>query len=284
MACLRMAPSHDVDARRIIQSESGIQREHPLVYASNHMFVDLDEGRFLVDTGSPITIARAGQVTFGERSRPVPRSAGPLDLERLESELGFRCDGLLGTDFLGRCTTCWDGPRGVFVVGAEEPAEAKEPAEPAEEDEPAEAASKSSPGDHAPQGSSLARIRYRSLFGTPVVDARIGGSGGRGGKIVPCIFDTGAQYGYITDPTLADGAQVDGSFDDFSPIIGGIRSDAWRIPVAIEGVRFDERFGILDGDASRRLGLTGFDAIFGCSWLPSRRLWFMPSRSEIAVA
>ncbi len=50
--------------------EAGVAA-YPLVYTARHMFVDLPQGRFLVDTGSPLTFGRVpGQV----RVHPTPRA------------------------------------------------------------------------------------------------------------------------------------------------------------------------------------------------------------------
>lgn len=224
------------------------QEEHPLVFAANHMFVDLAEGRFLVDTGSPLSFARSGRVTFAGEARSIPKSMLGLDLDAICSGLGLECDGLLGTDLLGACDTCWDGPGRRFLVHAGEPR------------------------------SDAVRVPYQDMLGTPVVEARIGG------RTAACVFDTGAQYGYVLDRTLAAGGAADGTIDDFNPVIGRICSEAWRIPVELRGIRFDERFGLLDTLSAGLLGALGAEAIIGCSWLPSKRVWFMPRRGQIAIA
>lgn len=35
-----------------------------------------------------------------------------------------------------------------------------------------------------------------------------------------CIFDTGAQYGYVINDQLLAGGKEDGEFSDYNPIIG----------------------------------------------------------------
>ena len=39
-----------------------VQTKHPLLFQANHMFVDLPEGWFLVDTGSPFSFGATGTV------------------------------------------------------------------------------------------------------------------------------------------------------------------------------------------------------------------------------
>lgn len=126
------------------------------------------------------------------------------------------------------------------------------------------------------------RIRRPSALrvaaGTPVVTARIGNRSAR------CIFDTGAQFGFLLDGDLAEGARSDGTIDDFSPIIGAIRSDAWRVRVALGSVQFEERCGLLTGVSATALTMFGVDAIIGCSWLPNRTVWYRPHAGELALS
>jgi len=52
----------------------------------------------------------------------------------------------------------------------------------------------------------------------------------------------------------------------------------------MHGVQFQERVGVLTGMFAGMLGMVGVDAIVGCSWMPSRRVWFMPEQASFAVA
>lgn len=58
-----------------------------------------------------------------------------------------------------------------------------------------------------------------------------------------CIFDTGAQYGYVINDKLLAGGKEDGEFSDYNPIIGKMQSKAWLIEVELGGSTFTERVG-----------------------------------------
>lgn len=221
---------------------------YPLVYQANHMFVELPEGKFLVDTGAPHTFGRTGSVTYGARRVAIPSATLGANVDSLEKLPGVRCDGLLGMDLMSTAQVLWDGPSGKAIVG------------------------------ETVVAAGARRVPYRSLMGVPVVDASIGG------RKLSCIYDTGAQYGYVLRREFAECGEDDGAIEDYNPIMGKIHSPAWRVPVDMHGVQFQERVGVLTGMFAGMLGMVGVDAIVGCSWMPSRRVWFMPEQASFAVA
>jgi hypothetical protein len=93
----------------------------------------------------------------------------------------------------------------------------------------------------------------------------------------------GAHVGYVMREALVGTATPDGDILDFNPILGDIRSKAWLLPVNLHGVPLVERVGLLPGPSAACLGASGVDAILGCSWLPSRRVWFLPQELVLAV-
>lgn len=219
----------------------------PLIYAAQHMFIDLPEGRWLVDTGSPVTFGDCASITWAGRAVRIPRGLGPVTMDQIRPHVHTQFQGLIGMDLLGAQSTCWDGPAGEFRIGDE------------------------------PVPEAAARVSFESLMGAPVVQACVGG------RMLRCIFDTGAQYGYLLDRSVARGARQEEDIHDFNPILGEIHSPTWRIEVDMGGVHFAERFGLLTGLSATALSMAGIQAIIGCSWLPGRRVWFQPDRGVLAV-
>ena len=111
-----------------------------------------------------------------------------------------------------------------------------------------------------------------------MLQARIGAHSAR------CLFDTGAQFGYVLEEQLVEGGTPDGRIIDFNPIIGAIDSAAWRAEVGLGGVRFTERFGLLSGAAAAMLQMVGVDALIGCSWLHARTIWYQPGLRRISIS
>ena len=60
-----------------------MQHTHRLAYLAGHLLIDLPEGRFVVDTGSPASFGDSGTATYGGRPQPLPRSAGGIGLPEL---------------------------------------------------------------------------------------------------------------------------------------------------------------------------------------------------------
>ena len=78
------------------------------------MFVELPEGKFLIDTGSPLTFGETptNSVTYGSLVSSIPRAlmGGMVSLKSLENLPGVDCIGLLGTNILMSKVTLFDGP------------------------------------------------------------------------------------------------------------------------------------------------------------------------------
>jgi len=232
---------------------------HRLSYLARHMFIELPEGLFFVDTGSPVTFGRTGTATYGATQLPIPRRCGPLEVGalhglHLEEQLGRPIDGLIGMDLMSTAPVLWDGPAGEAVVGQDAPE----------------------------AGSSLISAPL-VLDAVPMIETVVEG------RPMRMIFDTGAQYGYMTERSnLAVGDDA-GSFDDFHPILKEIRTESIHADVALvathgESIRFTERFGHDEPLSEAILRKLDVDGIVGCSWLPRHRVWFSPRTAQLAVA
>ncbi len=232
---------------------------HRLSYLARHMFIELPEGFFFVDTGSPVTFGRTGTATYGGTQVSIPRQCGQLEIGalyglRLEEQIGRSIDGLIGMDLMSTAPVLWDGPAGEAVVGHDAP------------------------------GPEASIIHAPLVLGAvPVVEAIVEG------RPMRMLFDTGAQYGYMTERSnLAMGTDA-GSFDDFHPILKEIRTESIHADVALvaargEPFRFTERFGHDEPLSDAILRRVGVDGIVGCSWLPNHRVWFSPRAGRLAVA
>lgn len=287
-----------------------MQHTHRLVYLANHMFVDLPEGRFLVDTGSPASFGETRTASYGGVERPIPRNLvpgnlvpgnlipgnlvqpnlAPLSVKSLagldlEARIGARLRGVLGMDLLATDTVLWDGPRGRAIVRPSAP--------------PADAV----------------RVELTVVGGVPLVEACVGGGGAGGGgggsggssRCGRWIFRTGAQCSYFregSDLTLGD---PDGEFEDVVPELSSEQGadghpfrtpaakvavvlgangagDGGAVPASSAVVRFRDRFGHHAPLSAQVLEPAGVDGVIGVSWLAKRRVWFAPTQGAMWVA
>jgi hypothetical protein len=219
----------------------------PLVYAARHMFVDLPEGRWLVDTGSPLSFGDTGSITWAGHRRSIARRLGPIGMEQIRPHVDCPVVGLIGLDILNESESCWDGPAGQFHIGPR------------------------------PVAADAVVMPFESVMGVPVIRVSVGGNALR------CIFDTGAQYGYLLTESIARTGVPDGAISDFNPILGAISSGAWKLEVQAQGLRFVERFGVLGGAGAMSLSMMSIDGIVGCSWLPGCTVWYRPGDGSIAI-
>lgn len=212
------------------------------------MFVDLPEGRSFVDTGCPTTFGIRGHVTWDGVRRTVHQEFGPVSMREIQSHVETTFAGLIGLDFLNAQDSCGDGPDEELRLG-----DANVPA-------------------------AASTVELEDLMGEPVVQASLGAHAAR------CIFNIGAQFGYDLNEQLTESDVPDGRIDDFNPIFGAIESLAWRVEVGLGTARFTERVGLLPRSASEILKVFAMDAVIGCSWIPSRTIWYQPTLRRIAIS
>jgi hypothetical protein len=176
---------------------------YPLFKRENHLFVQLPEGHFLIDTGSPMSFGTTGSISFGDETVPLRERAGMLGMNismtTIRKLVTGPCSGLLGMDVLGMHTLRFCLRAGALFVGDVEDVN---------------------------RGTVLASA---VAMGVPMIGIHSRGSDLR------ALFDTGAQYGYALNRDLVNGLDVIGHITDYNPMLGDISSDAWRLPYLLIG-------------------------------------------------
>jgi hypothetical protein len=214
----------------------------------NHLFVQLPEGPFLVDTGSHMSFGATGTITFAGETSPLRERAGMLgmnvSMSTIQKLVTGPCSGLLGMDVLGKRSCCFTLRAGELRVGQVEDMK---------------------------RGIPLAS---KTVFGVPLIGIFTRG------KSIQAIFDTGAQYGYVLNRDLVDGLDTIGNITDYNPLLGDISSDVWRLPYQLIsddgqmiGPEMEETVGFLEAGL---LGMIGAEAIIGWHLLENVDLLFRP--------
>jgi hypothetical protein len=144
--------------------------EYRLELLDGHLIAETG-GRFLLDTGSPVSFSTTGRVDWGGRARELPTSALGLDAAELSHLVGEPLDGLVGGDLLGLHPFTIDLERSVCAV------------------------------DEGGSDRDTAELPIRLVLGVPLATLELDG--------VPtqtCI-DTGAKLSYL-EATRLDGREA----------------------------------------------------------------------------
>ncbi len=224
---------------------------YPLSFEHQHLFVQLPEGKFLVDTGAPISFGRTSVTTYNGITTPLLPKLGHINVDSLQAliptSVGYV--GLLGTDRLLSEPLLFGGPTSTLTVD--------------------KSLLSSFPKD---------AVLFESALGI-IFRAKIGGS-----ESVKVLLDTGAKFGYVIDRKLLHAAREDGEFQDWNPIIGKIESKAWKIDVEFCGIEIEERVGYLENNVlSQALKQIDVALIVGCSWMEKYQVWIDPLNNLLAV-
>jgi hypothetical protein len=190
-----------------------------------HLVADAG-GRFLLDTGSPVSFSSTKTAHWAGQDHELAISALGLDAVELSRLVGSRLDGLLGGDLLGLHPFTVDLERGFCTF-----------------DEPL-------------SGRQTVQLPIRLMLGVPLADLDLDGTPTR------CCIDTGARLSYVEEARLR-GREAVGETEDFYPGFGTFQTSIYEIAVGLGGLVFTMRAGLLPVGLSAMLESFGIAAILG---------------------
>jgi len=219
----------------------------PLRFINDHLFFELPDGLFLVDTGAPQTLGPGETLTLAGVTVPLQRTFLGATVEAIRGFVGVPFTGLVGQDLLLQLDIVFDLPRQQATVAAlptlhvrGEPVELRGP-------------------------------------GFPQVPVDIDGQRHQ------FLLDTGAQLSFFQLDEVPGRFEPAGTVVDFFPGFGSFEVDTFKVPVTIGGVTETLRFGRLPFPLDQLLGLTGTGGIVGAELLVGRQVGFFPLRHELVV-
>jgi hypothetical protein len=114
------------------------------------------------------------------------------------------------------------------------------------------------------------------------------------GQPARVLWDTGAQFGYVTDRKFVAGANPLPGFHDFSPMFGDLDiPHSYVLPCKLAGQELLETVGEaprIAGGGLSPVAMSTFlraldiDAIIGPSWMPRVKVWLNPLDQTFAIA
>src|SRR4051812_9683945 len=85
-----------------------------------HLFTNVGDGDWIVDTGALTSFGESGAITLDSRTFDMPNSYLGLDSTVLSEFVDHSTAGLLGADVLNNFDLIFDVPRGKLSIGIEE--------------------------------------------------------------------------------------------------------------------------------------------------------------------
>jgi hypothetical protein len=209
-----------------------------------HLFVEVDGGFWLLDTGAPLSFGEVPDFAFAGIDVHLQPNYGDLTVEAMSQYLGVKCVGLLGGDVLNRFDHILDLREGTISVSEEELSH---------------------------EGTT---IETESFMGIPIIEIEVQGARQR------MIFDTGAQISYLLDDPAGRFPSL-GVFDDFHPALGCFKTATYEVPIRFGSVDYALPFGVLPAEMHAILEVAGTAGILGNEVLHDRVLGYFPRRREL---
>ena len=223
-------------------------KDYPLTFRNGHLFVELEGGLWVYDTGAPTSFGETPELPFGGKTFPVAENFMGLTAAELSGYIGIECAGLLGADVINGFDHILDLPRETLTVST----------------------------DELQVDGTLVPITD-FVMGIPIVTARIADSDYR------MFFDTGAQFSFFQDDSISDFPEA-GPVTDFYPGAGPFETDTHQVDLCLQDLSFTLRCGTLPGLLGQTLMVADSQGIVGNETMQGRVTGYFPRRSEIYFA
>ncbi len=218
---------------------------YPLHFRDGHLFVEVDGGLWLFDTGAPSSFGGVTSLSIDEETFHVASSYMGMTAGVLSRYVGVECAGLLGGDILNSLDFTFD-PTAETIAASHE---------------------------LLPLHGSP--IELDEFMGVPVVPATIAGSAYR------MFFDTGAQVSYFQHDMSS--FPPAGTLTDFYPGMGRFETETHVVDVELGGATHVLRCGTLPGIIGMTLQHAGTDGIVGNELMRGRCTGYSPRRGLLAL-
>lgn len=90
--------------------------EYELIFRSQHMLIENESRTMLVDTGSPQSIHKDGEITIDSTIFHVDKQLMTVDPAYLSKKVGEEISGLIGMDILSNYEVWFDHKTGMMLL------------------------------------------------------------------------------------------------------------------------------------------------------------------------
>ena len=238
----------------MLQNVSGIHGQSfdfKLEYLNSHLFIVLDNQRWLLDTGSPVSFGEDSGLVFCGRGFQLARSAMQVTAKDVSRLVGITTRGLLGTDVINQFDWLFDIPNQTVTV------------------------SPTSISRNMFSGKAEI-IPLNLLAGIPLLHTHVQN------QDIKAFFDTGAQFSYLESSLLARFPREKVA-QDFHPFTGPFQTILHRVKmVFISAVEYLD-CGRLPEKLAPILTLSGAKGIIGNEILLHRLALYSPSQKMLVL-
>lgn len=208
------------------------------------MFVELQDERWLFDTGAPSSFGDLTPLHLADHCFELASNYLGLTAETLSKLVGVNCCGLIGADIINNFDHIFDQAKSKLILSVDQ---------------------LSHPGS---------AIKLSDFMGIPIVEVIIEGSK------YQMFFDTGAQYSYFQDDSLANFPSL-GTVEDFFPGVGNFQTETHELPVVIGQHTFSLQCGRLPSLLGATLMMANTQGIIGNQVFNKPQVAYFPRRNAL---
>jgi hypothetical protein len=218
----------------------------PLLFKDGHLFVELEEELWLLDTGAPASFGATNKLSIAGKQFEIPTNSVGLTAAVLSQYVGVQSTGLLGGDVLNQFDHIVDAVSGSLTISTTE------------------------------LTHNGPTVLLDEFMGIPILTVQIDGTDYR------MFFDTGAQISYFQGDSLSN-FRATGRVKDFYPGVGQFETETHEVDFWPGNVAFTLRCGRLPGSLGAMLLAAGTEGIIGNQILANRVIGYFPRRRTLVL-
>ena len=172
----------------------------------NHLILLYRESRFLIDTGSPVSIAKSSEIEIFNHPHATLQKVLGWDIDYFSNATGSKLDGLIGGDILKHYQFQVNFQDQSFSIL--EPSSFKD----------------------------LDSVDIKILMGVPAIEIVFGR------EPIRAILDTGAKISYLKSCHVEELDPI-GESEDFYPGVGKFKTSIYELPIHFNNKKLNLTFG-----------------------------------------
>lgn len=213
---------------------------------NGHVIAKHDGALYLIDTGSPSSVAAETSFTFVGKNHIVQTDFLGVTVDSISSHIGANIDALIGADLLNDFSMIIDPRTNEIKLF------------------------------HGQLKFSGMEIPVELFMGIPIIDATING------RKIRIFFDTGAKLSYL-NPELTGNLSSIGHAEDFYPGLGQFQTEIYSVSLKLGTEEIEMIVGNLPDLLQGSLMMAGTVGILGTSILSSHVIGLDPKQQKLVL-